>query len=137
MGIFVTGPLGFILGGIGGYVYWLVKGRYATGLGGLTDDQNRDLTALMWYGSDRLQGKAGDFRYYLRDAHAHDAKIIERSAFDSVQRFVRVLHAAREGLRSDDSISLETRADLDAFAAKVELEALAWDWGPIPMGPMP
>ena len=27
LGIFVTGPLCFIIGGIGGFVYWLVKGR--------------------------------------------------------------------------------------------------------------
>ncbi len=27
LGIFLTGPLGFILGGIGGFVYWLAKGR--------------------------------------------------------------------------------------------------------------
>lgn len=26
LGIFITGPLGFILGGIGGAVYWLVRG---------------------------------------------------------------------------------------------------------------
>jgi hypothetical protein len=27
LGIFITGPLGFLLGGIGGFVYWLVKKR--------------------------------------------------------------------------------------------------------------
>ncbi|MBI5589123.1 MAG: hypothetical protein HY881_01435 [Deltaproteobacteria bacterium] len=27
LGIFITGPLGFILGGIGGFMYWFVKGR--------------------------------------------------------------------------------------------------------------
>ena len=27
LGIFITGPLGFLLGGIGGFVYWLVRGR--------------------------------------------------------------------------------------------------------------
>lgn len=27
LGIFITGPLGFPLGGVGGFVYWLVKGR--------------------------------------------------------------------------------------------------------------
>lgn len=27
LGIFITGPLGFLLGGIGGFVYWLVKRR--------------------------------------------------------------------------------------------------------------
>ena len=27
LGIFITGPLGFILGGVGGFIYWLVKKR--------------------------------------------------------------------------------------------------------------
>ena len=27
LGIFITGPLGFLLGAVGGVVYWLVKGR--------------------------------------------------------------------------------------------------------------
>lgn len=27
LGIFITGPLGFVLGGIGGFAYWLAKGR--------------------------------------------------------------------------------------------------------------
>ena len=27
LGIFITGPLGFLLGGIGGFVYWLVRER--------------------------------------------------------------------------------------------------------------
>ena len=27
LGIFITGPLGFILGGVGGLIYWLTKGR--------------------------------------------------------------------------------------------------------------
>ena len=27
LGIFITGPLGFILGAIGGSVYWLLQGR--------------------------------------------------------------------------------------------------------------
>ena len=27
LGIFLTGPLGFILGGVGGFVYWLVRKR--------------------------------------------------------------------------------------------------------------
>lgn len=27
LGIFITGPLGFILGGIGGFVYWMAKRR--------------------------------------------------------------------------------------------------------------
>jgi hypothetical protein len=27
LGIFITGPLGFVLGGVGGFVYWLVKGK--------------------------------------------------------------------------------------------------------------
>jgi hypothetical protein len=25
LGIFITGPLGFLLGGIGGFAYWLIK----------------------------------------------------------------------------------------------------------------
>jgi hypothetical protein len=29
LGLFITGPLGFLLGGIGGLVYWLAKGRKA------------------------------------------------------------------------------------------------------------
>ncbi|HBH04538.1 MAG TPA: hypothetical protein DDZ42_21935 [Candidatus Rokubacteria bacterium] len=29
LGIFVTGPLGFVLGGLGGLVYWLARGRRA------------------------------------------------------------------------------------------------------------
>lgn len=29
MGIFLTGPLGFVAGGIAGFVYWLVHGRKA------------------------------------------------------------------------------------------------------------
>jgi len=27
LGIFITGPLGFLLGGIGGFVYWLIQKR--------------------------------------------------------------------------------------------------------------
>ncbi len=27
LGIFITGPLGFILGGVGGFIYWLAKRR--------------------------------------------------------------------------------------------------------------
>jgi hypothetical protein len=27
LGIFITGPLGFLLGGLGGLAYWLTKGR--------------------------------------------------------------------------------------------------------------
>src|SRR4030042_6446605 len=27
LGIFITGPLGFLLGGIGGFFYWLIRGR--------------------------------------------------------------------------------------------------------------
>jgi hypothetical protein len=27
LGIFITGSLGFILGGVGGLIYWLTKGR--------------------------------------------------------------------------------------------------------------
>ncbi len=27
LGIFITGPLGFILGGIGGLIYWIIKRR--------------------------------------------------------------------------------------------------------------
>ena len=27
LGIFITGPLDFILGGVGGLIYWLTKGR--------------------------------------------------------------------------------------------------------------
>ena len=30
LGIFITGPLGFLLGGIGGFVYWLAKSRKVT-----------------------------------------------------------------------------------------------------------
>ena len=30
LGIFITGPLGFILGGVGGFVYWLAKRRKTT-----------------------------------------------------------------------------------------------------------
>lgn len=30
LGIFITGPLGFLLGGIGGLIYWLAKGRKDT-----------------------------------------------------------------------------------------------------------
>jgi hypothetical protein len=29
LGIFITGPLGFVLGGISGFVYWLMKGKRA------------------------------------------------------------------------------------------------------------
>ena len=29
LGIFITGPLGFLLGGIGGFVYWLIQERKA------------------------------------------------------------------------------------------------------------
>lgn len=29
LGIFITGPLGFLLGGIGGFVYWLIQKRKA------------------------------------------------------------------------------------------------------------
>jgi hypothetical protein len=29
LGIFITGPLGFILGGVGGLVYWLIKKKRA------------------------------------------------------------------------------------------------------------
>jgi hypothetical protein len=29
LGIFITGPLGFVLGGAGGFLYWLVKRRKA------------------------------------------------------------------------------------------------------------
>ena len=28
LGIFITGPLGFILGAVGGAAYWFVRGRY-------------------------------------------------------------------------------------------------------------
>lgn len=31
LGIFITGPLGFILGGVGGLAYWLVKGKKKVG----------------------------------------------------------------------------------------------------------
>jgi len=31
LGLFITGPLGFVLGGIGGAVYWLAKGRKGAG----------------------------------------------------------------------------------------------------------
>ncbi len=27
LGIFITGPLGFVFGGVGGFVYWLFKGK--------------------------------------------------------------------------------------------------------------
>lgn len=27
LGIFITGPLGFLLGGAGGFIYWLTRGR--------------------------------------------------------------------------------------------------------------
>jgi len=27
LGIFITGPAGFVLGGIAGFVYWIMKGR--------------------------------------------------------------------------------------------------------------
>lgn len=29
LGIFITGPLGFVVGGIAGFAYWLAKGRKA------------------------------------------------------------------------------------------------------------
>jgi len=29
LGIFITGPLGFLIGGVGGLVYWLAKGKKA------------------------------------------------------------------------------------------------------------
>jgi len=28
LGIFITGPLGFVLGGIGGGIYWAARGRH-------------------------------------------------------------------------------------------------------------
>ncbi|HSD61281.1 MAG TPA: hypothetical protein VLC55_10555 [Burkholderiales bacterium] len=31
LGLFITGPLGFLLGGIGGAVHWLAKGRRGAG----------------------------------------------------------------------------------------------------------
>lgn len=30
LGLFITGPLGFIAGGVGGFVYWLVKRKQRT-----------------------------------------------------------------------------------------------------------
>jgi hypothetical protein len=27
LGIFITGPLGFVLGGVGGFAYWITKGK--------------------------------------------------------------------------------------------------------------
>jgi hypothetical protein len=29
LGIFITGPLGFVVGGVGGGIYWMVRGRGA------------------------------------------------------------------------------------------------------------
>jgi hypothetical protein len=29
LGLFITGPLGFIVGAIGGWIHWLVRGRRA------------------------------------------------------------------------------------------------------------
>ncbi|MCI0406428.1 MAG: hypothetical protein L0Z48_00230 [candidate division Zixibacteria bacterium] len=33
LGLFITGPLGFLAGGIGGFVYWLVKKKRSEGIG--------------------------------------------------------------------------------------------------------
>lgn len=31
LGLFITGPLGFLLGGVGGLIYWLTRGRRGAG----------------------------------------------------------------------------------------------------------